>query len=173
MLCSVLIGAVAVPSIAAEDNTYNLDKPAEQVVLTISGNISRFNSEKSESSQPVAALDLAMLEALGSEEISTKTPWTEGDTRFEGVRLSDLLELVGARSNQLTLAGLDSYSADINTIDFNRYPIIVAYKRDAEYMTVRSLGPLWLMFPFDQYPELLTEANKAAAVWQLISIVVH
>lgn len=141
-------------------------------VLTVSGNIAPSDGESADNPR-VVEFDLAQLESFRPETIRTHTPWTDGLTEFIGVRVSELLEFVGARSDHLTLIGLDGYSYDVKTIDFERYPILIAYKKNREYMSIRELGPLWFMFPFDDYPELLNENNKAGAVWQLSELVVR
>ena len=143
-----------------------LDPPTGEVLLTISGNIRYTNSENG------AEFDLAMLEALGATAITTETPWTDQATSFTGVRLNILLKAVGARSMMFRAQAFDNYWYDVTDVDYEKYPVVVAYKRDGEFMSARNLGPLWLMFPFDDYPELLTETNKASCVWQLNSLVV-
>ncbi|NND91954.1 MAG: hypothetical protein HKN42_13930 [Granulosicoccus sp.] len=144
-----------------------LATPDGEVLLTISGNIGLSNSENG------AEFDLAMLEQLGAESITTRTPWTDGPTLFTGVRLNVLLDAVMARSHSFRALAIDDYWFDFNDIDIEKYPIIVSYKQNDSLMTARNLGPLWIMFPFDDYPELLSEVNKAACVWQLNSLVVR
>jgi len=156
---------------AMADDTL-LPAPESNVLLTISGNITNRNIE-SDASMPKVELDMPMLESLGATRFNTTTPWTEGLVEFVGVRVSSLLDFVGARSAHLTLVGLDGYSIDIKTVDFERYPVVVAYKKNNRGMSVRDLGPLWFMFPFTEYPELLNETNKAGAVWQLTQLVVR
>lgn len=141
--------------------------PNGEILLTVSGNIALTNSENG------AEFDLEMLEGLGSTSFVTETPWTDGKTLFEGVKLERLLDAVGAQSDAVRVGGLDSYWYDIVGVDFARYPVVLAYRRDGELMTVRTLGPLWLMFPFDDFPELFTHKNKAASVWQLTTLVVR
>ena len=84
-----------------------------------------------------------------------------------------LLEQAGARSTELVLEALDEYSVEISDDPFEDYPIIVAYKLNGKYMSVRDLGPLWLMYPFDDYPELNTELSRSHCVWQLTRITVR
>lgn len=144
-----------------------LPTPKGDVLLTISGNIEHTNSEHG------AEFDLEMLKELEVMAITTNTPWTDEVTVFEGVSVAALLQHVGAKSAAFRASALDNYWYDVSNIDFEAFPIIIAYKRDGNYMSTRNLGPLWLMFPFDDYPELLTEANKASSVWQLNVMIVQ
>lgn len=159
MLCVfLLVGSVSASELAP---------PTGEIVLVISGNVTVTNSDQG------AQFDLAMLEELGASTIVTDSPWTSGPTTFTGVPLNVLLEAVGARSTSFRATALDNYWYDIAGIDFDQYPIILAYKRDGEYMSERNLGPLWIMYPFDEFPELNTEINKASCVWHLYSMVIE
>lgn len=144
-----------------------LASPEGEIMLTISGNIEHLNNADS------AEFDLKMLEELGETTIVTNTPWTEATTSFSGVRLSVLLNSVGARSSSFRAIAYDNYWYDVSDIDFEKYPVIVAYKRDGTYLNARSLGPLWIMYPFDEYPRLLSESNKASSVWHLNALIVQ
>ncbi|ASJ76302.1 oxidoreductase [Granulosicoccus antarcticus] len=157
-----LICLYAGNSLAAE-----LASPKGEVILTISGNIERSNSVRG------AEFDLEMLETMGATSITTDTPWTESKTTFTGVRMSTLLDSVGAKSSSFRVIAFDEYWYDVSDVDFEEYPIIVAYKRDGRYMDTRSLGPLWVMYPFDDFPELLTERNKASCIWNFESLIVQ
>jgi hypothetical protein len=61
---------------------------------------------------------------------------------------------------------LNDYAVPLPMSDANSGAII-AYKMNGEYMPVRAKGPLWIMFPFDDKPELKTEAAYSRCVWQL------
>ena len=65
---------------------------------------------------------------------------------------------------------MDKYWNDLTDMDFEKIPGVIAYKINDKYMRVRDLGPLWLMFPFDDFPETDNEKYKTASVWQLIGI---
>lgn len=156
--------AVALTAITVTTTTASatgLEQPAGEILLTVSGNISYQNHEDG------AVFDLQMLEAMPVTSFETNTPWTEGVTKFSGVRLDYLLEVVGAKSAMMKMIAEDGYIYDLEREINKRYPVIIAYKKNDEYMSLRQLGPLWVMFPFDDFPELATEENRAASVWQL------
>ncbi len=135
-------------------------------VLSIYGNI---EGQKDSQKDPVE-FDLASLANLETTTFTTKQPWTEDAREYTGVRISTLLDHVGAKSYEFEALASNEYQFILNNIDFEKYPILIAYKLDGEFLDTRKLGPLLIVFPFDDYPELLTEKNKAASVWQLIEM---
>jgi hypothetical protein len=44
---------------------------------------------------------------------------------------------------------------------------ILAYRMNGAELSVRDKGPLWIMFPFDDKPELKSELIYSQSVWQL------
>ncbi len=157
----VLLYSLSVAS-AAE-----LQKPSGEVLLKITGNINNANNEGE------AWFDIDMLKSLGVTDIETKTPWTDGVAKFSGVLLSDLLKAAGAGSADFEAIALNKYKYDFGDIEHEKYPIVVAWQLNDELLTIRSLGPLWMMFPFSDYPEIDNETHKNAAVWQLIELIVY
>ena len=56
--------------------------------------------------------------------------------------------------------------------DVTRYNVILAVKRNGEYMPVRDKGPLFIIYPFDSNPELKSQTYYSRSVWQVAKIVV-
>src|SRR5919107_1664990 len=98
--------------------------------------------------------DRPMLEALGTSGFETTTPWYPGPVRFEGVRMDRLLEAVGASGDRVLAYALNDYTTELPVSDFAAYGVLLAFKRDGEYMPVRDKGPLFIVYPFDSRPEL-------------------
>lgn len=138
-----------------------LAAPATKPILTISGLIRSTNQDV------LAAFDRPMLEQLGLSTIETATPWYTGKTRFEGVLMSRLLEEVGAYGDRLTAFALNDYTTEIPVADFQRFPVILAMKRDGEYMPVRDKGPLFIVYPFDSDAELRSQKYYSRSAWQV------
>jgi hypothetical protein len=163
----LLITLVSIFSLSSYSNIALANNDLERdpnTVLMVSGNIS------AESGDENLVFDMAALRDLPSTVITTNNPWVQGQVEFTGVRISDLLDNVGAQSNEMEARAANEYKFRLTGIDFDKYPVIVAYMKDGEPMAFRDLGPLWIIFPFDDYPELLTDKNKAASVWQLTDI---
>lgn len=153
---ALLLMALVFPAIGAD-----LPKAEGKILIEVNGNISQSNNESG------VAIDMAMIEALPVTTFSTATPWTEGNTQWTGVRLNVFLDYIGAGSHELHVKALDGYEVDFKKVDLEKYPVIIAYKKNGEYMSVRELGPLWIMFPFADYPELDIQFNRSMSVWQV------
>jgi len=141
-----------------------LAAPTEKPILTISGKISVTNEKDT------AQFDRPMLEKLGMDIIETTTPWNEGKVKFEGVRLDKLMQQVGASGRRVTVVALNDYATEIPMEDFAKYKVILAIKRNGEYMPVRDKGPLFIIYPFDSNPDLQTQTFYDRAAWQVARI---
>ena len=158
----LLLGLGASASVRACD----LPPPKEDVILTVSGAIGGCTRDG------VAEFDLKALEALPVTEVKTANPWEKGEVSYQGVRLSVLADTVKASGETAVFSALNDYSSDIPVSDLKKYTIILAYKREGEYMSVRDKGPLWVIFPFTDSPELSTETRYAQSVWQVARLTI-
>lgn len=140
--------------------------PKGDVLLTVEGMINECNDGLE------VHLDKAMIEALPKTEIRTENPWDHGVSTYQGVLLRDLLKYVAADGKVLTISALNDYRADLKITDVNKYDVILAYKREGVDLPVRDKGPLFVVFPFTDVPELATEARYAQSVWQVNQITV-
>ena len=117
-----------------------------------------------------ARFDRQALEALPQHETRTSTPWTDGVSAFEGPLLCELLASVGAEGTVLRAKAVNDYAVDIPLEDCERYPVILALKRDGQALSRRDKGPIWIVYPRDDYLELQLETINARWVWQLIEL---
>ncbi len=159
----VLLGTAVPPPATAQDLTV----PQGRVILTISGRIDHTNGKG------IAAFDRAMLEAMPTTTIDTMTPWTDGVARFEGPLARDLMKRVGARGSRLRATALNDYAVDIPIEDFERYPVILAMKVNGEVLSTRSKGPLWIIYPWSDQPEIRSEVVYGRSIWQIKEMMVR
>ncbi|MCP8883737.1 hypothetical protein NIM87_09525 [Devosia sp. XJ19-1] len=141
--------------------------PTDPVILTIRGNIANTNIGDT------AEFDLAMIDALEQHTTTTETPWYDDARSFSGPLVSALFDAVGAQGTVVTVTALNDYSAEIPMSDFLDYPVIFATRLDGETLSVRDMGPLFLIYPFDVAPGLYNEVYFSRSVWQITSITVH
>ncbi len=143
-----------------------LPQPTGKPILTITGRIGVTNKGAA------AEFDRPMLEALGTEGFKTTTPWYSGAVHFEGVRMERLMQVVGAGGQSVTAIALNDYTTDIPITDFHTYGVILALKRDGNYMPVRDKGPLFIVYPYDSNPELQHQRFYSRSAWQVAKLVV-
>jgi hypothetical protein len=138
-----------------------LDTPKGPVVLSVSGALTHANDNGA------ASFDMTLLAALPQHSFSTKTPWYPQPHKFTGVLVRDLLEAVGSRAGTARAVALNDYRADMPTEELVKNGAMIAYLFDDQPMPVREKGPLVIIFPFSDRPELRTAVHYSRAVWQL------
>lgn len=152
---------VPVPGLAEQ-----LPSPDGEPILTISGEVEFTNRSDA------AVFDRDMLEALGMETITTKTPWYDEPVTFEGVPLDELMEVVGAKGDRVVAVALNDYTTEIPISDFEEHGTLLALKRDGEYMPIRDKGPLFIVYPYDSDAELQDQIYYGRSAWQLYQLIV-
>ena len=140
--------------------------PAAQFTLRIDGAI-----QTPDASQ-VVELDGAALRALPQKTVTTRTPWYDGTVSFSGPRLWDLLAPLKPTGKTLHVTALNDYSVDIPLSDLQRYQPVLAWQINGKAISVRDKGPLFLIYPFDAYPELHNQLYYGRSIWQIKRITV-
>lgn len=117
--------------------------------------------------------DLAALEALGMHEMRAHYPNWPGPSTFEGPLLADVLAAAGATGTRLRAVALDGYAAEVPLADLQKYPVILALKRDGRYLGLGGRGPAWVVYPREDYPELQAAPDDAGLAWAVFALLVE
>jgi hypothetical protein len=141
-----------------------LAQPQGPVVLTVFGNITHTNGDG------VAQFDRAMLAALEQRSTTASTPWFDGPRDFDGPLAAAILDAVGANGSTMRVIALNDYSANVPIYDARSFPVVFATHLNGEVMSVRDKGPLFLIYPFDEFPDLFNEVYFGRSVWQITQI---
>lgn len=141
-----------------------LPAPQGPVILLVSGNIGVTNTPEG------AAFDRQMLIDLGQTELRTTTPWTDGVQVFEGVLARAVIERVEAKGVTVKAAALNDYTVEVPLDDFLTYDVLLATEMNGEEMHVSDKGPVWIVYPRDDVPELQNRKLNDRWVWQLKSL---
>ncbi|OJA07480.1 oxidoreductase [Halomonas sp. QHL1] len=141
-----------------------LEPPKGTVILVVSGKVGQTNVGDE------AHFDKAMLEALEQHETITHTPWYDGEVSFSGPLGRAILEAAGAEGESMRVVALNEYASTIPVSDFENYDMIFAMQANGQALRVRDQGPLFVIYPFDQHPELLNEEILMRSVWQVARI---
>jgi hypothetical protein len=144
-----------------------LPAPAGRAILSISGRIGVTNDGDA------ARFDRAMLESLGLRSFTTVTPWYDGPVTFEGIPMAQLMQRVGAQGETVQAIALNDYSTEIPMADFATWGVLLALKRDGNYLTVRDKGPLFIVYPYDTNAELRAPRYYGRSAWQVARLVIR
>lgn len=158
---------VAGPAMTQAQDDRRLATPDGPVILTVSGNISNANAGQA------ADFDMEMLEGLGLMTLRTSTPWTDGTQVFRGVLIRDVLAAAGASGKTVRAVALNDYSYTIEISDFHSFPVLIATDLNGDRLRIRDKGPLWIIYPRDDYAELRSNDVDYKMVWQLRELVVE
>ncbi|MDN0077684.1 molybdopterin-dependent oxidoreductase [Crenobacter sp. SG2303] len=101
------------------------------------------------------SISLAELERLGPPtSLKTTTQWEKTPQVWTGVELTTLLEAIGAQGSTLQVKCLNDFVVEIPLHEIKTYHPILAYQKNGNLMPVRDKGPLIVIWPYDQYPEV-------------------
>lgn len=161
---AILLGLLMSGSLFASTSAFALDKPAGDVILTVTGHVTETNANGA------AAFDMKMLEALDGRKASMQTPWTEGVTEFSGPYLRAVLKAAGATGKTLKVKAINDYAAEVPMEDADKLDTILAVRMNGDEMSVRDKGPIFLIYPFDKDKSIYNEKYFSRSVWQIKEI---
>ncbi len=141
-----------------------LPKPSGKIILTVSGSIKLTNSNNG------AEFDLDMLRELGLVEKQITNPWTEPNSVFEGVLARKLLAYLGAEGEWVRAAAANDYSVNIPLADLTQFDTLLGMSHNGRQMQLRDKGPVWLLYPNDNRPDVSESEINKRMVWQLTSL---
>ena len=140
-----------------------------KALLTVSGRIGRVNNDTTNSYDFTESDFLKLTQS----SITTGTSWTPTSV-FVGPLLLDVMQAAGVTSGTLTFKTLDDYSAPIPWEDLVRYGVILAHSQDGKRLSNKRWGPLWTIYPRDQYPVALKgPIAESRFIWQVNRIEVN
>ena len=138
-----------------------LEAPQGPVVLRVTGDVTHANAGGE------AHFDRAMLMALTQRETVTTTPWHNDEVSFSGPLGSALMEAVGVEDGTMRIVALNDYAATAPVQDYFDHPVILAMEVDGKRLRVRDNGPIFIIYPFSEQPDLLNEEIMTRSVWQV------
>lgn len=116
-------------------------------------------------------LSLATLEELPQATVVTENEFANGRVAYRGPLVRDVLAQLGLDGEtQVRLVAANDYFVDIPTEDFRAYDAILAMEADGKPLSRRDKGPLWLMYPISDHPELNDPIYLRRLIWQVVRI---
>ncbi|MBR9862889.1 MAG: molybdopterin-dependent oxidoreductase [Rhodobacteraceae bacterium] len=109
--------------------------------------------------------------AMPQTTVTTSNHYVEGSTVFQGPSLRYVLEQTDIKEDaMLRMTALNDFSVDVPASDAFKYDVILAVHQNGEKMSVRDKGPIWIIYPMDDHPELSDSLYSDRLIWQLSSI---
>ncbi|NDW05121.1 hypothetical protein [Jiella pacifica] len=139
--------------------TENFDDPAARLVsVTAGGRTMTFSRN-----------DLA---ALPQTRFETKAPWIATPAVFEGPSVAALLRAFApeATFERAEIGALDDYMVAAEVPRLVADGAIFAIRQDGAFMPVAQKGPVLVIFPFDDRPELQDKSHFGLCIWQISQI---
>lgn len=123
------------------------------------------------SSRGVKEYTLAKIESLGLKRLSTSTFWSEDDGVYEGVLLIDLLFHSGMKKcTSIVITALDGYQVAIPCEDFEKWPVLLATRREGKTMSIRKKGPTRIIYPKDIGGDIALSDMRSRWIWAIKTV---
>ena len=167
LLLACMAPALLLQTPAFAQSADPLPAPEGPVILTVAGNVGVTNGDSG------AAFDRQMFNDVGTTELRTSTPWLDGVQVFKGVLAKTLFERVAAQGTTVVATALNDYKVSIPMEDFLNYDVLLATEMNGEEMKVSDKGPIWIVYPRDDHPELQERRVSERWVWQLKALEVQ
>ena len=131
------------------------------VVLSLSGNVLEKNTPRG------ADFDLQSLEKLPQHSFTTHTPWDKHPVKFTGPYLRDVLAVAKAHGKVINAVAVNDYKTEIPFTDASDFDVILALKMNERSISVRTKGPLFIVYPYHSKPVLQDKGYRDRSAWQV------
>lgn len=116
-------------------------------------------------------LSLDDLRGLGETELRTGNDFVDGERRFRGPLVRDVLHHAGAENTTLVrLTAANDYQVEIAAEEFMQYEVILALSMDGVPLSMRDKGPIWVIYPISENAELQDPVYNNRLIWQLVKL---
>ncbi len=154
---------VRIASITLFLSLLSLNAMAQHPVLTV------------QSEAASVSFTLAEFKTLPSTQVRTKTIWTDKTHTFSSVTFKDLMKHlhIDTKGKKITMIALNDYSIQVAIDTLIKYNAFIAYAMDGKTMRIRDKGPLWVLYPFSDQPDINIPPYQAHAIWQLKTLIIN
>ena len=119
------------------------------------------------------SISIDEFEALAPKTIiKTSTPWHTATT-FSGISGKDFIRVSGATGQTVIVRAINDYQTKIPISDLTDLGVLFVTRMNGKRLSLRQKGPLFVIYPFDQKPELKSELYYGRSIWQVNKITVE
>ena len=111
------------------------------------------------------------LAGLDWHKIETGNEFITGVGMFRGPLFADVISLIGhAGATKVRLIGQNGFYSEVDIAEMVRYGAVLAMELNNRALSLRDFGPIWVMYPLDDHPELQDSRFNSRLVWQLKAV---
>lgn len=133
---------------------------AESKILTVTGKVEHSGM----------SFSFDDLKAQPHFQVETETIWTNKQHRYTAISVAQLLKKVGAKGENLRFIALNDYAIEVPVKLLLDNHAFIAFEQDGKPMRIRDKGPLWVLYPFTDSPQINTPFYQSHCAWQLKTI---
>jgi hypothetical protein len=87
--------------------------------------------------------------------------------KFTGPYLRDVLAVAKAHGKVINAVAVNDYKTEIPFTDASDFDVILALKMNERSISVRTKGPLFIVYPYDSKPVLQDKVYRDRSAWQV------
>lgn len=120
----------------------------------------------------VIELSIDQLREMPQKTVVTTNEFVDDAVTYRGPLAREVVALLDADGvMSLTMTAINDFAVDVPMSDVTRYDVILALEADGKALSRRGKGPIWLMYPISDNPELRGDpVINTRLIWQLIRI---
>lgn len=125
-----------------------------------------------------AILNWSDLEDLATVNINTVDAYNiinpKRVFKFTGIPVKSLLKKFGSQPEvtEITFVCYDAYQVTIKIADLLKYPIILAIAKDGQPIPRNQGGPIYLVHPYSQYPEIRKKYDESMWAFYVTHVII-
>jgi hypothetical protein len=116
-------------------------------------------------------LDREELAGMRQDVIETSTVWTEGEQKLSGPSVTDVLQEAGLAGETVAVEALDGYEVEVPRERLTGDGAILALSMNDAPLP-EDKAPFWIVFPYDESPDMNDEAHQSWSVWAVSKLTV-
>ncbi len=116
-------------------------------------------------------LTLKQLRDMSQETVVTGNEFVDGKRVFRGPLMRDVMRRFSSSlPKMVVLTAANDFQSAAPVKEFFKYNVILALSVDGVALSMRDKGPIWMIYPMSDFPELRDPSYNSRLIWQLISI---
>lgn len=108
--------------------------------------------------------------AMPQTVIITANEFVDGMAEFSGPLARDVVNLMGEGIETITLSAVNDYSVEVPVQDFLEYDVVFAMFQNGQQLSMRDKGPIWVIYPMTDFPQLQDRIYNDRLIWQLVRV---